>query len=91
MYEGYLFIACLLLASVVVGAVRVFWDYGRVERLLILQLLGTTLVAVVLLLAQALQHPGLFDLALVIGLLAAILAVAFVRGGLIHSKERRKP
>jgi len=69
----------------------VFMGAGRVERLLALQLLGTTAVAIVLLLSQGLELPGLRDLALVLGLLAATVAVAFVRyGGLDSGKEGRK-
>lgn len=81
MNEWHLFTAWLLLASISVGLIRVLVKGDRVERLLALQLLGTTAVAVVLLLAHALHRPGMIDLAMVIGLLAAVVAVAFVRLG----------
>ena len=81
MNEPYLFAALALMATVVIGLLRILPGQGRVERLLALQLLGTTLVAAILLLAYALETPGLLDLALVLGLLAASLAVAFVRFG----------
>ncbi len=92
MADPHLLAALVLLVTVTVGLVRVLLSTGRVERLLALQLLGTTAVAVVLLLAQGLMLPGLRDLALVLGLLASTVAVAFVRyGGLVSRKEERKP
>jgi len=85
MGEPHLFAATVLLATVTVGLVRVLLGTGRVEGLLALQLLGTTAVAVVLLLAQGLELSGLRDLALVLGLLASTVAVAFVRYGGLDS------
>ena len=79
MHDLHLSAAFILLATVAVGLIRVLLRPGRAERLLALQLLGTTSVAVVLLLAQGRDLPGLRDLALVLGLLASIVAVAFVR------------
>ncbi|HNP52847.1 MAG TPA: MrpF/PhaF family protein [Nitrosomonas nitrosa] len=43
------------------------------------QLFGTTVVAILLLLAQASGNPALRDVALVFALLAAVTAVTFVR------------
>ncbi len=43
------------------------------------QLFGTTAVAILLLLAQALGQPALRNVALVFALLAAVTVVAFVR------------
>lgn len=92
MNEWYLISALILLASVSLGLIRVLLGSGRVEQLLALQLLGTTALAVVLLLAQALQQPGLYDLALVIGILAAIVTVAFVRSdGFSADDGRHEP
>ena len=92
MNDWHLVAALILMATVSVGLLRVLLNGSRIERLLALQLLGTTLVAVVLLLAHAMQQPGWYDLALVLGLLAAIVAVAFVRsGGISTGREGRKP
>jgi len=85
--DSHLFAALILLATVTAGLVRIFIGSGRVEWLLALQLLGTSAVAVVLLLAHGMQMPGLRDLALLIGLLASILAVAFVRYSGIDSNQ----
>lgn len=87
MSDSHLFAALILLATVTAGLVRIFIGSGRVEWLLALQLLGTSAVAVVLLLAHGMQMPGLRDLALLIGLLASILAVAFVRYSGIDSNQ----
>ncbi len=92
MSEWYLTTALILLATVCLGLIRVLLGSSRVERLLALQLLGTTVVAVVLLLAHAFQQPGLYDLALVLGILAAIVTVAFVRAdGFSADDAGRKP
>ena len=87
MTEPYLLCALLTLLSVSVGLILILQKskgMGRVERLLVLQLLGTSSVAVVLLLAQSLKLPGLRDLALVLGLLACIMSIAFIRFGSFH-------
>ena len=89
MSDSHLLAALILLASVTAGLIRIFIGTGRVEWLLALQLLGTSAVAVVLLLAHGMQMPGLRDLALLIGLLTSIMAVAFVRyGGIDASQEQ---
>lgn len=87
MAEYYLIAATILLATVTAGLVRIFVFSGRVERLLALQLFGTTAVAIVLLLAEGLQMPGLSDLALVLGLLASTLSVAYARYGRFDSTD----
>ena len=83
----HLLAALVLLTTVTAGLVRVFMMSSRVEWLLALQLLGTTTIAVVLLLAQGLESPGLRNLALVLGLLAATVTVAFVRYGCLESNR----
>ena len=81
MSDLYLLFALILLGTVSAGLVRIYTGKGKVERLLVLQLFGTTAVAIVLLLAEGLELPGLRDLALVFGLLASVFSVAFVRYG----------
>ena len=81
MDDPYLLVALILLATVTAGLVRIFAGTGRVERLLALQLFGTTAVAITLLLAEGLELPVLRDLALVLGLLASVMSVAYVRYG----------
>lgn len=69
----------VLLASLIVGLARVMFGPTPADRMLAAQLTGTTGVGVLLLLAQALSHPALRDVALVFALLSAVAAVAFVQ------------
>ena len=72
-------LAVVLLASLILGLVRVSLGPTVFDRMLAAQLIGTTGVGVLLLLAQALARPALFDVALVFALLAAVAAVTFVQ------------
>lgn len=83
MSDLYLLFALILLGTVSAGLFRIYTGEGKVERLLVLQLFGTTAVAIVLLLAEGLKLPGLRDLALVFGLLSSIFSIAFVRYGVM--------
>ncbi len=71
--------AAFVLAVVVVGLVQVLRGPGRADRIMAVQLLGTGGVAVLLLLAQAVAMAGVVDVSLVLGLLAAFAAIAFVK------------
>lgn len=73
--------AIVILATVSAGLVRVLRGPTAFDRMLAAQLLGTGGVAVVLLLAYALELRHLLDVALVLVLLAAVASVAFVRLG----------
>jgi len=71
--------ALFLLLTLLAGLWRVLRGPTAADRMLAAQLFGTTAVACLLLLAQALDQPPLRDVALVFALLAAVTAVAFVR------------
>ena len=71
--------AVLILISVLLGLVRIFKGPTGADRMLAAQLLGTGGVAVLLILAFAMQMPALLDVALVYSLLAATTMVVFVR------------
>jgi multicomponent Na+:H+ antiporter subunit F len=73
--------ALFLLLNVVAGLVRIARGPSPADRMLAAQLFGTTGVAVLLVLAEALQQRALRDVALVFALLAAVLAVTFVKRG----------
>ncbi len=75
----YFGMALFLLLTLVAGLWRVLRGPTAADRMLAAQLFGTTAVACVLLLAQAIDYPPLRDVALVLALLAAVTAVAFVR------------
>jgi len=76
LYSG---IALFLLLTLVAGLWRVLRGPTAADRMLAAQLFGTTAVACLLLLAQALGQPSLRDVALTFALLATVTAVAFVR------------
>jgi multicomponent Na+:H+ antiporter subunit F len=71
--------AALLLLTIVVGLVRVVLGPGRLDRLLAIQLFGTTGTALLLVMAQWQAQPALRDVALVLGLLAAVASAALVQ------------
>jgi multicomponent Na+:H+ antiporter subunit F len=71
-------VAGFLLVNIAAGLVRVYLGPTPADRMLSAQLFGTTGVAILLLLSQALSTPALVDAALVLGLLAAVAVVAFV-------------
>jgi len=75
----YLSLALFLLLCLGAGMWRVLRGPTVADRMLAVQLFGTTAVAILLLLAQAMAIPALLDVALVFALLAAVTAVAFVR------------
>jgi multicomponent Na+:H+ antiporter subunit F len=79
MHPFYLALALFLLLNLIAGMWRVLRGPTVADRMLAAQLFGTTSVAVLLLLAQAVNDPALRDVALVFALLAAVTAVAFVR------------
>lgn len=74
-----LLIALLLITTLAAGLWRVLRGPTPADRMLAAQLFGTTAVASLLLLAQAMNNSALRDVALVFGLLAAVTVVAFVR------------
>lgn len=74
-----LFLVLVLMASMIVGLIRVVSGPTQSDRMLAAQLMGTIGVGILLLLAKALDRPALVDLALVFALLAAITGIAFVK------------
>lgn len=71
--------SALLLLTIIIGLGRVVLGPGRVDRLLAIQLLGTTGTALLLVLAQWQAQPALRDVALLLGLLAAVASAALVQ------------
>ena len=74
----YVAVSAFLLATVLASLVRVVLGPTPADRMLAAQLFGTTGVAVLLLLAQALSAPPLRDVALVLALLSVLAVIAFV-------------
>ena len=72
-------IVFVILLSVFAGLIRVLKGPTAADRMLAAQLFGTGGVAILLILAQAMQMPSLVDVALTYALLAAVTMVVFVR------------
>ncbi len=75
----YLLIALFLLFTLIAGMWRILYGPTPADRMLAAQLFGTTAVACLLLLSQALTQPALRDVALVFALLAVVTAIAFIK------------
>jgi multicomponent Na+:H+ antiporter subunit F len=71
--------ALILLLSMSAGLVRVVIGPTPADRMMAAQLLGTSGIATLLLLAVALDVPALLDVALIFALLAAVAVAAFTR------------
>ena len=71
--------AMFLLLLLLGGMYRVLRGPRDADRMMAVQLYGTTAVAILLLLSFALEAPALIDVALIMALLAAIATIAFVR------------
>lgn len=70
--------AAFVLVTVALGLIRILRGPDDADRMLATQLLGTGGVAALLLVGAATRASALGDLALVLALLAAFAAVAFV-------------
>ena len=72
-------LAGALLLTMLLGLWRVIKGPALLDRLLAVQLFGTTGVAICLVLAQALSQSALLDVALVLAVLAAAAPAALVQ------------
>lgn len=76
---AFLAIALVLLITMAAGLVRVIIGPSPADRMMAAQLLGTSGIAVLLLLAATLGIPALIDVGLIFALLAAVSVAAFTR------------
>lgn len=83
----------VVLATITFGFVRVLRGPHKADRMIAAQLFGTAGVAWVLLIGYATDTPLLSDIALVLALLAAITAIAFVQRawGSFREKTNESP
>lgn len=72
-------IALTLMASIAAGLVRIALGPTQSDRMMGAQLIGTSGIGVLLLLAPVVGVPALVDVALVFALLAAVAIAAFTR------------
>jgi len=79
--------AVFILAMVTLGLVRIFRGPTEADRMMSAQLLGSGGVAVLLLLAVVAETPAIVDVALMLALLAAFAAVAFVVNARVRPDE----
>lgn len=75
------FLAAALLAVMLAGLVRIAAGPTDADRMLAAQLMGTSAVALVIVLGAAMGQPALFDVALVFAVLAAVALICFVAAG----------
>jgi len=87
----YLALALFLLLNLLAGMWRGLHGPTAADRMLAAQLFGTSAVAVLLLLAQALDNAALVDVALLFALLAAVTAVAFVQRAWPNEEKKHDP
>lgn len=80
----YLSAAGFILAMSALGLLRVLRGPSSADRLMAAQLIGSGGVAVLLLLAAAMQLPAIGDVALMLGVLAVFASVGFVNWGADH-------
>jgi multicomponent Na+:H+ antiporter subunit F len=69
----------VLMVSITVGLVRVAIGPTPSDRMMAAQLMGTSGIGVLLLLAQVVEVSALIDVALIFALLAAVAVTAFTR------------
>lgn len=79
-----LLLAVFLVLNLGAGLVRVARGPTPADRMVAAQLFGTTGVAVLLILAEAMASPPLRHVALVFALLAVVVSVAFVKRGWVR-------
>jgi multicomponent Na+:H+ antiporter subunit F len=72
-------VALVLMASIVAGLARVAIGPTPSDRMMAAQLMGTSGIGVVLLLAHVVEVLALVDVALIFSLLAAVAVTAFTR------------
>lgn len=80
-------LAVFLVLNLMAGLLRVARGPTRADRMVAGQLFGTTGVAILLVLGQAMEEPALADIALVFALLAVVVAVAFVQKGWVRQAD----
>jgi multicomponent Na+:H+ antiporter subunit F len=72
-------IAGFVLGTAIFGLFGIFLRPGGTDRLMAAQLIGTDSIAILLLLSVATEIPPIVDVALMLALLAAFAAVAFIK------------
>lgn len=77
-----------LLLVVALGLVVILRGPRDTDRMMSVQLFGTGGIAALLLLGAAMGEPSVIDVALVLAVLAAFAAIAFVKAGAVAREAR---
>ncbi|WP_296809405.1 monovalent cation/H+ antiporter complex subunit F [Thiocapsa sp.] len=80
-------VALVLMAGIAAGLIRVAIGPTPSDRMMAAQLMGTSGIGVILLLAPVLAVPALIDVALIFSLLAAVAVTAFTRRRLTNDGD----
>jgi multicomponent Na+:H+ antiporter subunit F len=76
-----------VLLMVALGLLRILRGPGDADRVMAAQLLGTGGIAALLLMGSAAAEPAIVDVALILALLAAFAAIAFVRATATNDQD----
>lgn len=79
MTQLYLAVTILLMVNLALALVRAVRGPAQADRLMVVLLFGTTVVATLALLAAVQRQWALLDVALVLAALAAVISLAFVQ------------
>ncbi|MBM9537120.1 monovalent cation/H+ antiporter complex subunit F [Desulfobulbus alkaliphilus] len=77
----YLVLVGVLMGNIAIGLIRILRGPTVADRMLAAEFFGTVTVAIILLLAIAMDKSVYYDVALVFALLSALAVVAFVTRG----------
>lgn len=77
--QPYILLAAYLLLTLMAGVLRAVWGPTRADRMQTAQLFGTGGAGVLILLGLAFKDTALFDIALVLALLSAVVVITFTR------------
>ena len=80
-------VGLVLMAGIAAGLIRVAIGPTPSDRMMAAQLMGTSGIGVILLLAPVLAVPALIDVALIFSLLAAVAVTAFTRRRLANDGD----
>ena len=72
-------VVMVLVLSFILGLIRIFLGPSTEDRMMAVQLVGTTAVAMLMVFSYLLAMPSAVDVALVLALLAAVAALALSR------------
>jgi multicomponent Na+:H+ antiporter subunit F len=88
MTRFFVIISVFLLANILVGLIRLMRGPGNADRMLAVQLFGTTGVAILLILGTILEEPVVYNVSLIFVLLATLAILTFKKRYMAQEKAR---